>query len=398
MATQGIQKRVGKKGTTYRASVFDKRTGKKVRKSFPTLAAARSWRADAQRQLERDAMPQASSVTLEQAAEAFLAGIEDGSVRDRKEDVYKPGTVRVYGHELRRAVLPHLGRYRLQEVTKRDVRDLVKTLRAEGRSDSAIRNALDPLRAIYRNAVEDGEVETSPCDGLRMPRRKPAKVQVVAPETAAQLIAALDPADRPVWACAFFAGLRRGELRALRACDVDLARREIHVRRSWDDKAGPVSPKSEAGKRVVPIVEQLRGHLLDRLIDGRLEGEQLVFGTGADAPFSPPTLTKRARRAWEAQGLEPVTLRQARHTFASLLIDAGISNVKAITDAMGHSSATVTWDTYGHLFPQSRDEVRDRLEGYLAAVEAPGNGPKTGPKITAAAQSRTSSGKVERGN
>jgi len=378
--------------------VYDQRTGKKVRKTHKTLAAARAWRSDAQRQVVRDQLPHAPGLTLEEVADAFLDGIKDGSIRDRKEDHYKPGTVRVYGHELHRAILPHLGRYRLNEVTKRDVRELVKTLRAEGRSDSAIRNALDPLRAIYRNAVEDGEVSENPCDGLRLPRRKPGKIEVVEPETAAQLIAALEERDRPVWACAFYAGLRRGELRALRACDVDLARREIHVRRSWDDREGPVAPKSEAGRRVVPIVEQLRGYLADRLIDDRLGGEDLVFGRTVEAPFSPPVLYKRSKKTWEDQGLERVTFRRARHTFASLLIDAGISNVKAITDAMGHSSATVTWDTYGHLFPQSRDEVRDRLEDYLAATSPGLTGQKTGQKNTAAPEVGLVGGKVERGN
>jgi integrase len=395
---EAIEKRVGKKGTTYKASVYDRRTGKKRRKSHKTLAAARAWRAEALREVERDTLPPARSRTLEEAAGAFLAGIADGSIRDRKQEEYKPGTVRVYAHELRSAILPHLGRYRLPEITKRDVRELMARLREEGRSDSAIRNALDPLRVIYRNAIEDEEVQASPCDGIRNPRRRGDKVEVVEPERAAQLIAALEERDQAVWACAFFAGLRRGEMRALRARDVDLTRRVIHVRRSWDDQAGPVAPKSEAGKRVVPIVEQLRGFLADRLLDGELEREHLVFGRTPTEPFSPPTLYRRSKKTWEAQGLERATFRQARHTFASLLIDAGISNVKAVQEAMGHSSATVTWDTYGHLFPQSRDEVRDRLEGYLAAVEAVPTGPKTGPREPAMAETGTSSREIERGN
>jgi integrase len=386
MAAEGIQKRVGKKRTTYRASVFDRRTGKKVRKSFPTLAAARAWRADVQRQVARNALPQTSSVTVKEAAEAFLAGAADGSVRDRKEDIYKPGTVRLYRHELERAILPHLGALQLHEVTKLDVRNLVQTLRKEGRSDSAIRNALDPLRVIYRNAIEDEQVSQNPCEGLRMPRRKGGKVEVVEPAMAAELIAALEPGDRPIWAAAFYAGLRRGELRALRARDVDLARQEIHVRQSWDDKEGPVAPKSYAGERVVPIVGQLRGYLAERLLAAELGDapERLVFGRTGEKPFVPSVVGRRATKTWEAQGLERVTFRQARHTFASLLIDAGISNVKAVQQAMGHSSATVTWDTYGHLFPQSRDEVRDKLEGYLQAVPPLEPGQNPGPKMPVA--------------
>jgi integrase len=56
----------------------------------------------------------------------------------------------------------------------------------------------------------------------------------------------------------------------------------------------------------------------------------------------------------------------ARHTFASLLIDSG-ANAKAVQEFMGHSKIQTTFDTYGHLLPGSRDEVRERMDAYLAA-------------------------------
>jgi integrase len=68
------------------------------------------------------------------------------------------------------------------------------------------------------------------------------------------LIARLDTAkDRALWATAIYAGLRRGELRALRREDVDLATGVIHVRRGWDGVKGEIAPKSAQGRRRVPI-------------------------------------------------------------------------------------------------------------------------------------------------
>ena len=64
------------------------------------------------------------------------------------------------------------------------------------------------------------------------------------------------------------------------------------------------------------------------------------------------TVHKRARRAWKAAELEPITLHECRHTFASLLIDSG-ANPKAIQTFMGHSKIQTTFDTYGHLMPGS---------------------------------------------
>jgi integrase len=73
--------------------------------------------------------------------------------------------------------------------------------------------------------------------------------------------------------------------------------------------------------------------------------------------------------------MNPIGLHEARHSFASLLIDAGTSP-KAIQTFLGHASISITFDVYGHLMLGSRDEVRERMEEYLAscATSAPVNG------------------------
>ena len=73
---------------------------------------------------------------------------------------------------------------------------------------------------------------------------------------------------------------------------------------------------------------------------------------------------KRAKKAWQEAELEPITLHECRHTFASLLIDSG-ANPKAIQQFMGHSKIQTTFDVYGHLLPGSHDEVRARMDAYL---------------------------------
>ena len=75
------------------------------------------------------------------------------------------------------------------------------------------------------------------------------------------LLAALPEGERALWACAFYAGLRRGELRALRWGDVDLPARVIHVQRGWDAVEGEQAAKSAAGNRRVPILELLAREL-----------------------------------------------------------------------------------------------------------------------------------------
>ncbi len=62
--------------------------------------------------------------------------------------------------------------------------------------------------------------------------------------------------------------------------------------------------------------------------------------------------------------LVPIGLHEARHTFASLMIAAGV-NAKALSTYMGHSSITITLDRYGHLMPGNEDEAAQLLDAYL---------------------------------
>jgi hypothetical protein len=67
-------------------------------------------------------------------------------------------------------------------------------------------------------------------------------------------------------------------------------------------------------------------------------------------PFVPSTIDNAAQECWAAAVILPITLHEARHTFASLLIDSG-ANAKAVQEFMGHSKIQTTFDTYGHLLP-----------------------------------------------
>jgi integrase len=83
-------------------------------------------------------------------------------------------------------------------------------------------------------------------------------------------------------------------------------------------------------------------------------------------PFRPDRLQERADAAWQAVGLERLTLHHARHTFASLMIAARV-NAKALSTHMGHSSIAMTYDRCGHRMPGSEAEAAGLLDAYLAA-------------------------------
>jgi integrase len=230
----GIWKRNGR----YRAVVYVARDKRRVTRTFDTLTDARAWRAEAKALVNRGALRAPQAVTLDEAAVAWLAGAEDGAVRTRSGQPYKPATLRGYRQALDDHVLPVFGPAKLSAITTTDLQHLVDNWQGVGLAEATIRNAVKPLQAIYRRAASRGGLPVNPTRDLELPAPRPRKAEVVEHDTAAALLAAVPDTDRAVWGTALYAGLRYGELRALRWGAVDLATGTVRVEASWDPKAG----------------------------------------------------------------------------------------------------------------------------------------------------------------
>lgn len=370
MADTGIRQRHGRAcdgqgrcKCAWEASVYSRRDGKKIRRQFPTRAAALEWRDSSRVSVRKGTMKAPTQVTVAQAVEAWLEGATSGLICRRSGDPYKPSAIRAYEGAWRLRLEPRLARYKLSALTRNDVQDVVDELRAEGLNASTIGTTLNVLRNVYRRAIIRGDVSVNPTAGVEMPAVRGGRDRIASPEEGARLIAALPPADRALWATAMYGGLRRGELMALRVEDVSLGAGKIHVRRGWDAADGKEISTKNGRERRVPVAAVLRDHLDEHLLGlGRSEG--LVFGSTSTVPFSPTTLSNRAARAWRDAGLDPITLHECRHTFASLMIAAGV-NAKALSEYMGHANISITLDRYGHLMPGNEEEAAALLDAYL---------------------------------
>ncbi len=357
----------------WEAAVYSKRDGKKSRKAFPTKAAAVAWRDDSRSAVRQQKMRAPTSETVRQASDAWLEGTRSGLIRTRSGEPYKPAAIRSYEAALRLRVLPELGDRRLSDVSRTDVQDFADRLLSEGLNPSTISVTLLPLRAIYRRALRRPEsgITVNPTTGLELRTARGRRDRIATPEECAELLAALPAADRPIWATAMYAGLRRGELQALHVEDIDLAASMIHVRRGWDPKEGEITTKSGKDRRV-PIAPVLRDYLDEHLLGlGWQEG--LVFGVSAQSPFQVLTLAQRAKRKWKAAKLNPITPHECRHTFASLMIaamaEAGKFNAKSLQSYMGHATIGMTYDVYGHLMPGDESEAAALLGAYLERAD-----------------------------
>ena len=96
----------------------------------------------------------------------------------------------------------------------------------------------------------------------------------------------------------------------------------------------------------------------------RREGAVRVFGT----LWEVRKIAETAPKTWAKAGLQPITLHEGRHSYASLMIAAGV-NAKALSTFMGHANIAITLDRYGHLMPGNEDEAAGMLDAYLERAE-----------------------------
>jgi integrase len=320
-----------------------------------------------------------SPSTIADEARNWIERAERGEVRARGGRPYKPSVIRQYRADLERYIVPRLGSIRVSQLRRRDVQErLVDELVARGLSGSRIRGVLNGLRAVLRRPLQADELQADPTARLELPVDSRPRERAASPAEAAALLAALAAEDRALWATAFYAGLRRGELRALRWSDLDEALTEIRVSHGWDEVEGEIAPKSEKGIRRVPIAGALRLILLEHKARTGRRGGELIFGRTATAPFTPTHIRDRALGAWAASAvgaflrgrvdaeLEPIGLHECRHTFVSLMVAAGRS-LEETGDYVGHSSSYMT-DQYRHLLDGARSEAAAALDALLEAA------------------------------
>ena len=107
-----------------------------------------------------------------------------------------------------------------------------------------------------------GRLALNPTTGLELPAVRGGRDRIADPVEAARLLAAVPPGELALWATAMYAGLRRGELRALRWDDIDFDAGILRVERGWDDYEGEIAGKTRAASRTVPIAAVLGRELV----------------------------------------------------------------------------------------------------------------------------------------
>lgn len=278
----------------------------------------------------------------------------------------KPSTRERYAGLLRAHVLPRWSRTRLADVTHADVQIWVSEL-AQQRSASTAVKAHRVLSLVLSLAVRDGRLVRNPADRIGLPREVQRDRSYLTHEQVQSLAAAAGGDNGLIILFLAYTGVRFGEMAALRVARIDLLRRQVEVAESVTAVNGGLvwgTPKGHSRRWV--SLPRFVADLLAEHVSGKA-ADDLVFTSRDGAVLRASNFR---RDVWApaacAVGLHDIVPHALRHTAASLAIASG-ADVKVVQQMLGHKSATMTLDLYGHLFENRLDEVAERLDAAARA-------------------------------
>jgi len=375
--------------------------GKRHIRTFSTKKEAEAFRDDMAAQVRSGTyVHDRESVTVAEAGKLWID--------QAKADGLERSTWEHYEQHLNLHIAPFMGQEKLSRLRPASIVKFQEALRSASdkigpRSPAMIKRVTASLGAIIAEAQRQGLAATNVVRDVppQMRRGKQAKRHkekikvgrdIPTKEEIRTLIDKSEGRLRAFIITAIFTGLRASELRGLAWDDVDLERRTLTVRQRADQWGDIGSPKSEAGRREIPlaplVVNTLKTWKLQCPRRGKTKGNPgelvLVFPNGAGNPenhanlinrdFDPlqlansiavPRLDEKSKPIKDKDGKVVMQTKYAfhalRHAAASLFIEQGFLP-KKVQSLMGHASIQMTFDTYGHLFPTPEDDKKAMAE------------------------------------
>jgi integrase len=238
-------------------------------------------------------------------------------------------TIINYEQCLRAHTYPVWGKIRIDLIETSEIRKLI-TDDLVGRSDAHKKNILKMIRAVFKQAHEDGAILRNPVPDLRIGRGS-FKIQQVL--NGVQLKAFLEHALAmnvewyPVWATAAYTGMRSGELFALTWDNTDLEARKIFVRAAWNNVEGFTDLTKSGDDRIVEIAPTL----LKVLRELKLKNPEPHFVLPRIRKWEKGEQARELRMFLMGMGLPPIRFHDLRASWATLMLSRGVEPIKVMS-------------------------------------------------------------------
>lgn len=369
--TGHIRKRVNKTGITCQI-ILDKGVdlqGRRIRDYITvngTKREAQQILSEKLNEYNKGTYIEPSEITVDQHLEQWL----DTYVRRN----LAPYTVDGYTTNIKRYILPYIGTVKLQKLMPLQVQRMYDELQKKGYSPRTIRYAHTTLREALQHAFKMQLIPRNPADFVTLPKQVKYKAKVYEEDEVLKMLEAAKGSEMEApLNLAVGLGLRRGELLALKWCDIDFEKNQITICRNlvYSNKEYIFrSPKSESGNRVIEMPSGLAA-ILKRHRKRQLE-DKLFFGTQYvdedlvccrldGSPYRPGSYSHKFERFLKSKGLRRIRLHDLRHTNASLMLMYNVP-AKVASQLLGHSSIGITLDLYSHVIGELQTEAARKID------------------------------------
>jgi integrase len=359
--------------------------GKRLRQATTfhgTKKAAQAELARLQHELNTGAFVEPSRLTVGQFLEKWLSAKGTLSTKTREH----------YAEFVHKHFVPALGALPLAKLSPMHIQSYYAEKLASGRRDG--RGGLSAqsvllqhrvLRQALEQAVKWQLLFRNPTDGVEPPRPGEKEMGVLTVAQTAQLLEAADGTRLylPIM-IAVATGMRRGEVLGLRWRDLDLDGRLVFIRQAIQRTEGGIEfkqPKTQKSRRSVKLppvlIEELRRHRATQAAERELLGKgyqdhDLVIAQADGTPFPPNAFTHAFTALMAKTGLPRIRFHDLRHGHATHLLLMG-TNVKVVSERLGHSNVNITLNIYSHVLPEMQEEAAQRMDAALrAAMGDPG--------------------------
>lgn len=332
----------------------------KRRRTFLTV---KGTKAEAQRQL-RELVTNVDKGMPINTSKATVGEFLDQWMESYVRINTTPKTYYDYAGMIRRYLKPTLGRTFLKDLTPQHVQKMHADMYLQGLSARSVQYAHKVLKQSLKHAVRWNLIGRNVCELVDSP--KPRRKEMKALD-AADIRRLLDASSGSTYGHIFYlavyTGLRRGELLALRWCDVDLQSKTLSVNKALTSIRGKgvvaSEPKTRNSRRLVSLPPSATG-LLRSLKAQRMEKYEAacvpwtetayIFCNSDGGPVSPDTITHAFQRLAKELGFNDIRFHDLRHTHATLMLKQGV-HPKIVSERLGHASVNITLDTYSHVLP-----------------------------------------------
>jgi len=286
----------------------------------------------------------------------------------------KVSTFSNYAAIVEKWIQPFLGNKKLDSLGKEDVQNFIGILSKRGLSAGTVRNIYHVLSAAMKKAREYSYIYANPCEGICLPKDRKKEARILSKQEQKQLEGAIkgDKSELPIL-LAVYMGLRIGEICALAWDDVDIENSMLYVSRTAQ-RIQSVAPdaatrtvlvtgsaKSGCSARAIPLPAGIRKLFQKHY---KTASGKYVFSYRSHQ-LEPRLLQYRFKILLKKAGLGEINFHALRHTFATRCIELSI-DVKTLSELMGHASAKMTLDRYGHSGVEQRRWAMSTIDRLFA--------------------------------